>query len=450
MDGLHEDLVAAVGSAHVVTDPDVRASYERDWTGRFAASAAAVVRPGTADEVASVLRACSARGVPVTPQGGNTGLVGGGIPAPGGVILSLLRMAEVGAADPGTAQLDAGAGAALAAVQARAEGAGMAFGLDFAARDTATVGGAIATDAGGIRAVRHGTMRAQVAGLEAVLADGTIVRRLSGLPKDNAGLHLPSLIVGSEGTLAVVTRARLRLVPRPPRRVCALVGLESVEDAVRLLEVLRAHAPSLDAVELMFRDGIELVLGHRRAGWPVAPAPVVVLVECASAGEPLEELAAALDAAPFALDTAVADDSAGREALWALREAHTEAVNADGVPHKLDVAVPLRAVAAFCAEVTERVGALRPGARVVLWSHLGDGNVNVNLLGLDPDDEAPDVAVLELAAGHGGTISAEHGVGRAKAAHLGLVRSPGDIAAMRSIKAALDPAWILNPGAVLA
>ena len=450
MDGLHEDLVAAVGSAYVVTDPDVRASYERDWTGRFAASAAAVVRPGTADEVASVLRACSARGVPVTPQGGNTGLVGGGIPAPGGVILSLLRMADVGAADPGTAQLDAGAGASLAAVQARAEGAGMAFGLDFAARDTATVGGAIATDAGGIRAVRHGTMRAQVAGLEAVLADGTIVRRLSGLPKDNAGLHLPSLIVGSEGTLAVVTRARLRLVPRPPRRVCALVGLESVEDAVRLLEVLRAHAPSLDAVELMFRDGIELVLGHRRAGWPVAPAPVVVLVECASAGEPLEELAAALDAAPFALDTAVADDSAGREALWALREAHTEAVNADGVPHKLDVAVPLRAVAAFCAEVTERVGALRPGARVVLWSHLGDGNVHVNLLGLDPDDEAPDVAVLELAAGHGGTISAEHGVGRAKAAHLGLVRSPGDIAAMRSIKAALDPAWILNPGAVLA
>ena len=445
--GLREALGAAVGSRHVLSDEDVRAPFETDWTRRFSGRAAAVVRPADAGEVAAVLRACGEHGAAVVPQGGNTGMVGASVPRGGEVVLSLIRLNGLGAVDAGSMQATAGAGATLAGLQQHARAAGLDAGVDFAARDTATVGGLVACDAGGIRAVRHGTVRARVAGLEAVLADGTVVSRMSGLLKDNAGYDLPALLVGSEGTLGVVTAVRWRMVPRHDARALALVPLASLADAAALAAALRPRLPSLDALEFITDEGLDLVLDHLRAASPVERrTPAYVLVECAAAADPLEELAAAFEAAGIE-EAVIADDTSSRERLWRLREAHTEAIGAAGIPHKLDVGVPLDRLAAFCDAVR---AAMPDGARTIVFGHLGDGNVHVNVLGPDPADDAVDVAVLELVAEHGGTISAEHGVGVAKAAHLHLTRSPGEIAAMRAIKAALDPGGMLNPGAVLA
>ena len=428
-------LAEMVGRAHVLVDDDVRAPYETDWTRRFSGRAAAVVRPADTEEVSAVLRACAEAGVAVVPQGGNTGMVGGSVPRPSPgrdqVVLSLSRLTALGEVDRAAAQVSAGAGVTLAALQDAARAAGLDAGVDFAARDTATVGGLAATDAGGIRAVRHGTVRARVAGLEAVLADGSVVSRMSGLLKDNAGFDLPALLVGSEGTLGVITAVRWRLAPRSEGLVAALVGLDSVEAAVALMAPVRA-LPSLEACELMTREGISLTCEHLKIPPPL-DAPVQVLVETGS----LEELAS-LDVE----DAIVADDTTSRERLWRIRESHTEAISAAGIPHKFDVGVPLHRLAAF-------VDALPDEHRTIVFGHLGDGNLHVNVLGPDPADERIDAAILRLVAEHGGTISAEHGVGVAKARYLELTRSAAEIEAMRSIKAALDPGNTLNPGAVL-
>jgi FAD/FMN-containing dehydrogenase len=424
-------LRAVVGDGHVLVDDDVRAPYETDWTRRFSGRATAIVRPADAGEVAGVLRACADHRAAVIPQGGNTGMVGGGVPRGGEVVVSLSRLTALGEVDRAAAQVSAGAGVTLAALQAAARAAGLDAGVDFAARESATVGGMAATDAGGIRAVRHGTVRARVAGVEAVLADGSIVSRMSGLLKDNAGYDLPALLVGSEGTLGVITAVRWRLVPRREGLVAALVPVGSIAAAVALMESVRA-LPSLDACELMTREGIELTSEHLGIAPPL-DATACVLIETGS----LDELASL-----GIEDAIVADDTSSRERLWRLREAHTEAIGAAGIPHKLDVGVPLDRLAAF-------VEALPDEGRTIVFGHLGDGNVHVNVLGPDPGDETVDEAILRLVAEHGGTISAEHGVGVAKARFLGLTRSPAEIAAMRAIKAALDPAGILNPGAVL-
>jgi FAD/FMN-containing dehydrogenase len=441
---LRAALAEAVGERHLLIDPELTAGYERDLTGRFGGRAAAVVRPADAEQVAAVLRACAAAGAGVVPQGGNTGLVGGQVPRGGEIVLSLARLTEMGPLDPVARQITAGAGVTLAALDAAVRRAGLALGVDFAARDTATLGGMAATDAGGAQVLRHGTMRARVAGLEAVLADGTVLRRLSGLVKDNAGYDLPALLVGTEGTLAVITAVRLALVDAPARVVTALLGLDALEDAVALVARLRAALPSLQAAEVFFADGLDLVCAHRRLAPPFAASHAVyLLVECGAAEDPTPALAAALEDTDA--DVAVADDGARRAALWTYREAHNEAVNAAGVPHKLDVSLPLAALAPFAAEVAAAVAP----ARAILWGHLGDGNLHVNVLGPPAEDHAVDEAVLRLVAAHGGSISAEHGVGVAKRAWLGLTRSAEEIAAMRAIKAALDPAGVLNPGAVL-
>jgi len=286
---LHAALRAAVGDRDVLVDEDVRAPFETDWTRRFRGDAAAVVRPGDAAQVAAVLRACGEHGVCVVPQGGNTGLVGGGVPRAAArreqVVLSLSRLTALGEVDRATMQVTAGAGVTLAALQEHARAAGLDAGVDFAARDSATVGGLVACDAGGIRAVRHGTVRARVAGVEAVLADGSVVSRMSGLLKDNAGYDLPALLVGSEGTLGVITAVRWRLVARSGSRVAALVPLESVAAAAALMEAVRP-LPSLEACELMTRDGVELTSRHLRIAPPL-DAPVSVLIEAGS----LDELA---------------------------------------------------------------------------------------------------------------------------------------------------------------
>jgi FAD/FMN-containing dehydrogenase len=447
---LLEALSDAVGPRHVLSDPEVTASYATDWTGRFTGAGRLVVRPGSANEVAAVLAACAARGTPVVPQGGNTGLVGASVARDGEVLLSLARLDRLGEVDMATLEVEAGAGVTLARLQQHAAAVGLDAALDLGARDTATVGGAVATNAGGARALRHGTARARVAGLEAVLAGGGRVERLGGLLKDNAGYDLPALLVGSEGTLGVITRVRWRLVPRLPARVAALVPLESVQAAAALLAVLRTSLASLEAAEFFLDDGLDLVLAHLGVASPLADrAPVYVLVECAAERDPTDALAAALERAGVD-DALVADDTASRERLWRLREAHTEAISAAGVPHKIDVGVPLARLGEFLRRVPRVVAATAPGARTVLFGHLGDGNVHVNVLGPPPDDDSVEDAVLRLVAACDGTISAEHGVGRLKARWLHLVRTPGEIAAMVAIKRALDPEGLLNPGVVLA
>jgi FAD/FMN-containing dehydrogenase len=443
------DLRDAVGGAHVLLDDDVRAPFETDWTRRFSGTCAAVVRPGTTAEVAAVLAACARHGVAVVPQGGNTGLVGGGVPRGGEVVLSLTRLDALDAVEPAAAQVEAGAGVTLARLQDHARAADLDAGVEFAARDQATLGGLAATDAGGMRALRHGTVRARIAGLEAVLADGSVVDRLSGLLKDNAGYDLPALLVGSEGTLGVVTKLRWRLLPLLRARVAALVPVPSLGDAARVLGELRPRLPSLEAADFIADEGLELVLAHLEVPAPLPErAPAYVLLECAAATDPTAELAAALGAAGID-DAVVADDTTARARLWRIREALPDAIAAAGVPHKLDVGVPLARLAEFAGRVPETVEASAPGARVVLFGHLGDGNVHVNVLGAPADDERVDEAVLALVASCGGTVSAEHGVGVAKARWLGLARGEAEIAAMRAIKRALDPGDLLNPGAVL-
>src|SRR3954451_8103658 len=446
---LEQRLAALVGAAHVLDDPDVCASYGRDITGRFGGPAALGVRPAATEEVAQVLGACHDAGVPVVPQGGNTGLVGGGVPRGGEVVLSLARLDALGPVDPVAAQVTAGAGVTLERLQQHAAAAGLAFGVDHSARSGATVGGMVATNAGGAQVLRHGAMRAQVLGFEAVLADGRIVRRLAGLLKDNAGYDLAQLVIGSEGTLAVVTAARLRLVPAPAHVVTTLLGVASTDDAVDVMRVLRDRVASLNAVEIFYADGLDLVCAHRGVAAPFADRHrVYVVAECADSADPVDELAEALEQAPV-LDIAVADDTARRRALWTYREAHNEAIAAAGIPHKLDVTVQLGDIATFERRVRAAVVGAAPEARTIIYGHLGDGNLHVNVLGPEPDDEAVDEAVLGLVAEVGGSISAEHGIGVAKRRWLHLTRSADEIRAMAAIKQALDPRGILNPGAVL-
>lgn len=450
---LRQALAEIVGAGHVLDDPAVTEQYERDWTGRFGGRALFVVRPASAAEVADVMGACSRFGAAVVPQGGNTGLVGGGVPRGGEVVLSLARLSSVGAVDEALGLVEVGAGVTLAALQAAARAAGFEAGLDFAARDSCTIGGAVACNAGGARALSHGTARARVAGLEAVLADGTVVTRMAGLAKDNAGYDLPSLLVGSEGTLGVITRVLWRLELRRDARVAALVPLDSIDAAASLLAALRAEAPSLESCDFFLDEGLQLVLGHQRRSSPLeAAAPVYVLAECAGRTDPTDELAEALSRAGVE-EALIADDTPSRERLWALREGHADAINAAGVPHKLDVGVPLASLGAFLDAVPGAVRAAAPdvegGVRAILFGHLGDGNVHVNLLGPADDDERADDAVLELVLAHGGTISAEHGVGVAKARWLERARGASEVATLRAVKRALDPAGLLNPGKVL-
>jgi FAD/FMN-containing dehydrogenase len=290
-------------------------------------------------------------------------------------------------------------------------------------------------------------MRAQVVGLRAVLADGRVLERMPGLVKDNTGYDLPGLLVGSEGTLAVVTAARLRLRPLHPARVVAVLAVPGTTGALAILARLRSALPSLDAAEVFYADGLALVRHHTRAAAPFdVDHPAYLLVECAAHHDPTDDLVAALAEAPEIIDAAVATDGPGRERLWALRERHTEAISAEGIPHKLDISVPLDRLAEFEARVRPAVAAVLPEARVFLFGHLGDGNIHVNVLGAGPDDGRVDDAVLQLVADLGGSISAEHGIGVAKVRWLGLTRSPVDVAAMAAVKDALDPAGLLNPG----
>jgi FAD/FMN-containing dehydrogenase len=440
-------LVEIVGREQVLVDPDLVAGYCTDWTGRFVGHTSAVVRPGSTAEVASIVSLCRELGLGLCLQGGNTGLSGGAVPLGGEVVLSLRRLNALGDVDARSGQVTAGAGVPVAVLHAAARDAGWTYGVDLASRDSATVGGTVATNAGGLRVLRYGDTRAQLLGIEAVLGTGEVVSHLAGLVKDNTGYHLPSLLCGSEGTLAVVTAARLRLVTSEPERVVALLAFDSVTDALDALGALRSGLASLSAAELFFDDGLALVCRVFDLRPPFAqPHRVYLLVEAAGTSDRSIELADAVDSLRALADAAVATDSLRGAQLWRFREAHTEAIATVGTPHKLDVALPPEALAEFTESVRTVVEGVAPGAQTWLFGHAGDGNVHVNVTGVAPEDERVDDAVLRLAAGLGGSISAEHGIGTAKVRWVALNRSPTELAAFSSIKWALDPDWVLNPG----
>jgi FAD/FMN-containing dehydrogenase len=453
-DPLLDALVDIVGSAHVLVDAELRAGYETDWTGRFHGEARAVVRPRDSAQVAAVLAACAAVGTPVVPQGGNTGLVGGGVPRGGEVVISLRRLDDI-LVDADQGEAIVGAGATLEAVQLAARRDGWDVGVDLSSRGSCTIGGMVATNAGGEHVIRYGAMLEQLIGVEAALADGRLVGRVPALRKDNTGYHWEGLLAGSEGTLGVITRVHLRLVARLAERVVVVMALDDVADALSVCARLRRALDSLVALEIGFADGIDLVSAHLGIPEPFTPAaPVVVLAECAQrAGDIdslVEQLGTVVDAAPEVRASAVATDERARARFWSYREGYAEAINAVGIPHKLDVTLPFDRLAAFEPAVRARVEAAAPGARVILFGHVGDGNLHVNVVGPPPGDPRVDDAVLDLVTEMGGSISAEHGIGIAKRDALARGTPPGELAAMRELKRALDPRSILNPGVLFA
>jgi FAD/FMN-containing dehydrogenase len=442
-------LTDVVGAPNVLLDDDSRAPYEVDWSGRFAGRTAAVVRPGSVDEVAEIVAICRRNGVAIVPQGGNTGLVGGGVPLAGELVVSLRRLDAIGPVDVAARQVTAGAGATIEAVQQAASGVGLRYPVDWGARGTATVGGSIATNAGGMTVMRFGATRERVVGIEAVLGNGELVRRLGGLVKDNTGYHLPSLLCGSEGTLGIVTAARLSLVGATSHRVTALIGMTSVDAAVAAVASWRTTIASLEAAELMLSDGVALVADAYALTVPFE-SPAYVLLEAAGNDDPTDDLAEAAVGVEGVVDVAVADDASRRAALWRLREDHTLAINTVGVPHKFDVTVPVARLAEFVETVPHVVTACEPAARTWLFGHVGDGNVHVNVTGVgDRTALALDDTVFELVVSMGGCISAEHGIGTAKVRYLARDRSAAELAAMRAIKHALDPGGIMNPNVML-
>ena len=448
------EVRSALGEPAVITDPDVVAGSVVDWTGRWRGHACAVVRPHDAEGVAVIVRAARRHGVALVPQGGNTGLVGGSIPHAGEAVLDLRRLDRLEPVDPAARQVTAGAGVTLAALHAHAAAAGLGFAVDLGARDAATVGGMVATNAGGLHVVRYGSMRSQLLGLDAVLGSGAVVRvNPAGLVKDNTGYDLAGLLCGSEGTLGVVTAARLRLVTPPSAMATALVGFTSIDAAVASVAGLGA-LPSLYALEIVLGPGLDVVAAHLGHPPPLRPSPAAaVLVEVGGDTDPTPELAGAVDALAGVTDAAVASDDWTRAALWRWREAHPEAAAAIGTVHKADVTVPLDRMSAFLTAVPVTVERVLPGAVVLSYGHLGDGNIHVNLVGppgsaIEAGSAAID-AVLDLVLEAGGSVSAEHGIGVAKRAWLERQRGASAVAAMRAIKAALDPDGILNPAVLL-
>jgi len=451
---LVRSLSSIVGDDHVLAQADQRAGYETDWTGRYVGTCAAVVRPADTVGVQRVVKLCNDNAIAVVTQAGNTGLVGGGVPRPGdgsrSIVLSTRRLDTICDLDESSMQITAGAGVTIADWQHAARSGGFDSPLDFAARDSATVGGAIATNAGGSRVVRFGTMRRQVIGIEAVLADGSVVGSLSGLAKETVGLHWPSLLAGSEGTLAVITAARLRLVPSFEQVTTMLVALDGLGAALALLTAIRRQVASLDSIEVIFPEAIDLVSTHLGTSAPVdvGAGGVVLLVECADRADPTTDLHAALAGIDGVAATAVATGGPRRHQLLAFRDRITESIAAaaavSGTPtYKLDVAVPVTSIGPLLDVARE--AAARQGARLIPFGHLAEGNIHLNFLDTTTPDDIAEV-VLAAVADFGGTISAEHGVGVAKNRWLHLVRTPADLAAQRSIKQALDPNGILNPG----
>lgn len=443
---LTDTLAGIVGAAHVITDAEVLDGRSVDHTGRYRGQASALVRPGSADEVAAVLRACRDAGEYVTIQGGRTSLVAGTVPEHDDVLLSTERLRELGGVDVVERRIHVAAGATLAEVQRAASAADLVFGVDLAARDSATVGGMASTNAGGLRTVRYGNMGEQVIGLDVALPDGSVMHRHSQVRRDNTGYDLASLFVGAEGTLGVITGLDLRLYPAPRHRVTAICGFEDLDALLEMGRVFR-DMQGIAALELVDARASALTAEHLGVAAPVEGA-WQLLVELAGDTDQTDRLAVALEEARMSGEPAVGIDVGAQQRLWQIRESVADILGVYGPPLKFDVSLPLSTIAAFAAASAELVAEHAPDAIPVLFGHIGEGNLHLNVVrcALVGDAERDLYsAMMELIARCGGNVSSEHGVGSRKRGYVSMSRSETDIAAMRAVKAAFDPSGYLNP-----
>jgi FAD/FMN-containing dehydrogenase len=448
---LLEQLAALVGPNYVTADADVLAGRSVDHTGRYSGQASALVRPGTADEVAAVLRACRDGGAHVTVQGGRTSLVAGTVPEHDDVLLSTERLTEIGDIDTAERRVRVGAGVTAAALQGAATAAGLVFGVDLASRDSATVGGMASTNAGGLRTVRYGNMGEQVLGLDVALPDGSLVHRHSQVRQDNTGYDLAALFVGAEGTLGVITALDIRLHPSPRHRVTAIAGFDTLPALVEAGRILR-DTDGIAALELIDSRGTAVAEEHLGVAAPV-DARWLLLIELAGSEDQTERLADALEGFELAGEPAVGVDAAAQQRLWRVRESVNEILGTYGPPLKFDVSLPLSAIEQFATASGELIGTHAPDAIPVLFGHIGEGNLHLNVLRCDLDGEREQglySAMMSLIAEHGGNVSSEHGVGTRKRDYVGMSRDTADIAAMRGVKDAFDPTGYLNSAVLFA
>jgi FAD/FMN-containing dehydrogenase len=443
MPGSLQDLKNIVGSNHVITDSDVLAGRSVDHTGRYRGKASALVRPGSAEQVAEVLRVCRDAGAHVTVQGGRTSLVAGTVPEHDDVLLSTERLSGLGDIDTVERRVEVGAGGTLAGVQHAANAAGLVFGVDLAARDSATVGGMASTNAGGLRTVRYGNMGEQVIGLQVALPDGSLMRRHSLVRSDNTGYDLPALFVGAEGTLGVITALDLRLHPSPSHRVTAVCGFADLDALIEAGRTFR-DVDGIAALELIDGRAAALTGEHLGVNSPVE-GDWLLLVELAADHDQTERLADLLDGVQLCGEPAVGVDTAAQQRLWRVREALADVLGVYGPPLKFDVSLPLAAISGFAREAAELIHAQGGDALPLLFGHIGEGNLHLNVLRVPLEREKALYApMMDLISASGGNVSSEHGVGSRKRPYLGMSREAADIAAMRAVKAALDPTGYLN------
>ncbi len=444
-EALIERLAAIVGAGYVTTDSDVLDGRSVDHTGRYRGHASALVRPGSTEEVAAVLRECRDAGVSVTVQGGRTSLVAGTVPEHDDVLLSTERLRDVGEVDVVERRVRVGAGATLADVQRAATAAGLVFGVDLAARDSATVGGMASTNAGGLRTVCYGNMGEQVIGLDVVLPDGSVVHRHSQVRSDNTGYDLAALFVGAEGTLGVITALDLRLHPTPRQRVTAICGFADLDALISVGRVFR-DMEGIAALELVDARASALTAEHVGVAAPVQGA-WQLLIELAGETDLTDRLADALEDAELSDEPAVGVDANAQQRLWQVREAVAEVLGVYGPPLKFDVSLPLSAIREFSEDAANLVAEHAPDAIPVLFGHIGEGNLHLNVVRCALTDERERElysAMMALIARHGGNVSSEHGVGTRKRDYLSMARTDADIAAMRAVKDAFDPTGFLN------
>jgi FAD/FMN-containing dehydrogenase len=463
-----EGLKAIVGERNVITDDHGREPYENDWRGQFHGRAAAVVKPGSTDEVSRVVQLLARERVAIVPQGGNTSMCGGSVPDASGrqVIVNLSRMNRVRGVDPANNTMTVEAGCVLANLQQVADENDRLFPLSLGAEGSCEIGGNLSTNAGGTGVLRYGNTRELVMGLEVVLPDGRVWDGLRALRKDNTGYDLKQLFVGAEGTLGIITAAVLKLYPKPRSQATALVAVASPAAALALLAALRRSVGErVTGFELISRICLDLVFKHIPGSRdPLsAPSPWYVLVELSDSTQGsaldslLEEALGEAAEAGLVADAVLAASAAQRKALWSLRENVSEAQKLDGVSIKHDISVPVSRVPEFIERASAALVEKFPGIRIVAFGHMGDGNVHYNCGKDGPDaasrffGESPEVnhVVYEVVAALGGSISAEHGLGALKVEEIKRYKDPLELDLMRAIKRTLDPAGIMNPGKVL-
>ncbi|CAN5277181.1 FAD-binding oxidoreductase [soil metagenome] len=457
-------FTAIVGARNAIRDPLDMVPYLTEWRAIWTGKSPLVLRPASTEEVSRILALATETRTTIVPQSGNTGLVGGQIPFEAGteVVLSLDRMTTILAVDPIDNSMTVQAGVTLKAVQDAAESVDRLFPLTLASEGSCRIGGNLSSNAGGIGVLAYGNARDLCLGLEVVLPDGRVWNGLRSLRKDNTGYDLKNLFIGAEGTLGIITAAVLKLFPRPVSRATALAALPSPQAAIDLLALAREQSGGrVTALELLPRNGFEFTMKHFAVRDPFAsPAPWYVIVELSGAGDldtVLVDTLAMGAERELVADATVAQSEAQRQEIWYIREAIVETQRREGGSIKHDVAVPVSHIPAFIAETTAAILAFMPGARPMPFGHAGDGNLHFNVsqpVGMDKAaflakwDEMNEV-VYDVVLRHGGTISAEHGIGRLKRAMMARIKSPVELGMMRGLKQLFDPLNILNPGKTL-